>query len=210
MPKGFEYDEIAETVFAPIYPDIARAMLERTGVRSGRLLDIGCGGGHVGLEVLRQGQFSSAVFADKNEEALALVGQRLEERGLAGMARTSLQDVCALDLPDESFDLIVSRGSMPFWEDQRAAFSNLYRVLAPGGFGYVGGGLGGAQHVKRVREAFAARRGTSGEFKCFDRSQSKALDDDAYRSLFAELGGEVGIIANPDEGHWIIFGKPVS
>lgn len=47
--EGFPYDEIAEKFFSPIYPVIAEAILEKTGVGSGRLLDLGCGGGASGI-----------------------------------------------------------------------------------------------------------------------------------------------------------------
>ena len=44
----FEFDDIAENIFLPIYEVIATDLLEETGVVSGQMLDIGCGGGHLG------------------------------------------------------------------------------------------------------------------------------------------------------------------
>jgi hypothetical protein len=51
-------------------------------------------------------------------------------------------------LPPESFDLIVSRGSLGFWggpEEIRVALGNVWKLLAPGGKTYIGGGLGNAE-----------------------------------------------------------------
>ncbi|MDR3555775.1 MAG: methyltransferase domain-containing protein [Syntrophobacteraceae bacterium] len=60
-------------------------------------------------------------------------------------------DVAAIELPDYSVNLVVSRGSVFFWEDCRGAFKELYRVLAPGGVGYIGGGLGRPRFANRSR-----------------------------------------------------------
>lgn len=210
--EGFPYDEIAEKFFSPIYPVIAEAILEKTGVGSGRLLDLGCGGGHLGFELLKRGNYSTAVFADANPEALKATERRGSERGFGSVMETSLQDACALDLPEESFDLIVSRGSMPFWDDQRAAFLGIYNLLAPGSWAYIGGGLGNAQLGDEIKHAMAeARNATDGEGpRCFDRKNSKALADEEYCALFAHTDAALAIVNNDDEGHWIILSKPAA
>lgn len=212
MAEDFSYDEIAENFFAPVYPIVAKAILDTTGVRTGRLLDLGCGGGHLGFELLDRGDFESAVFADANPEALRVAEKRAEERGLRPVMKTSRQDACALDLPESSFDLIVSRGSMPFWDDQRAAFEGIYRLLAPGGWAYVGGGLGNAEIGEQIKRKMTEERDRNGDEgpRCFDRKNSKALTDDEYRALFAETDAELTIINTDDEGHWIILAKPAA
>ena len=45
----YTYDEIADTIFRPIYPRIAEDILSATGVTGGRMVDVGWGGGHLGL-----------------------------------------------------------------------------------------------------------------------------------------------------------------
>ena len=199
----YSYDNIASNIFAPIYPDIAKAMVERTGVTAGRLLDMGCGGGHMGFAVMALGDFT-ADFCDINPQAVQVAARRAEELGFADRVRVQTADVHALPFPDRSFDLIVSRGSMPFWEDQRKAFRELYRVLRPGGRAYVGGGLGNVQHQKRSKEQM--ERGEQ-NFRCFSRKNSKALPTEEYVRLFHELGCPYQVIENPDEGRWFLFGK---
>ena len=210
--EGFPYDEIAEKFFSPVYPVIADAILEKTGIGGGQLLDLGCGGGHLGFELLQRGNFSAAVFADANPEALKAAKRRGAERGFDAIMETSLQDACALDLPHENFDLVVSRGSMPFWDDQRAAFSGIYRLLAPGGWAYIGGGLGNAQLAEDIKTAMREEREKHGGEgpRCFDRKDSKTLADEEYRALFAETDAELAIVNNDDEGHWIILSKPAA
>jgi len=43
------FDKIAREVFAPAYPLIARQIQERTGINEGVCVDVGCGGGYLGL-----------------------------------------------------------------------------------------------------------------------------------------------------------------
>ena len=49
--KALEFDEIAERIFAPIYPVLAAQIMAETGIKRGNCLDIGCGGGLLGLHV---------------------------------------------------------------------------------------------------------------------------------------------------------------
>lgn len=201
--KDLDYDQIAEGIFAPIYPDIARAMTERTGKTGGRLLDIGCGGGHMGFAVMARGDFTGT-FCDIRPEAVRLTAARAEKLGLASRVTAVQGDVHALPFPDESFDLIVSRGSMPFWDDQKKAFRELYRLLAENGRAYVGGGLGGAAHQARIR---AQLQTDNPGFRCFDRAHSKSLKTEEYAALLDELGAVHREIDSPDEGRWFLFGK---
>jgi hypothetical protein len=46
---ALKFDRIARDVFAPVYPAIAEQIIVRTGVVRGVCLDIGCGGGYLGL-----------------------------------------------------------------------------------------------------------------------------------------------------------------
>lgn len=199
--NSVEYDKIAEEIFAPIYPDIASAMIERTGVKEGRLLDAGCGGGHLGLALMKQGNFE-LTMTDIREEALKIAEERAE--GQKVQAEYVQSDIAGLPFSDDSFDLIVSRGSMPFWDEQIKAFTEIHRVLKPGGWAYIGGGLGGEKHQKRIREFMRQRQV---EPVCFDRSKSKALTTEEYISLFKSWNAPWKVIENEAEGRWFLFSK---
>lgn len=41
---------------------------------------------------------------------------------------------------DEAFDLVVSRESYHFWQNLPTAFTEILRVMKPGGTAYIGGG----------------------------------------------------------------------
>ena len=196
-----EYDRMASEIFAPIYPDIAKAIIDRTGVSGGELLDLGSGGGHIGFALMELGDFRTT-FCDISEDALKIAEKRAGKLGVE--AEYVHGDVHEMVFPDETFDLVASRGSMPFWDDQIKAFTEIFRVLRPGGKAYIGGGLGGKEHQERIHK-FMDEHDTG--FKCFDRSKSKALETAAYLDLFNELEADYEIVDNEDEGRWFIFGK---
>ena len=218
MPHNpVEYDAIAEQLFAPVYPVIARAIAERTDKRAGRLLDAGCGGGHLAISVLREGAFGHLTLLDEDAKALELASARVRAE-LAGEScapvtlSTCCSDICAPDLAEQingPFDLIVSRGSMPFWDDQPAAFKNLYNLLAPGGVGYVGGGMGSSELRRSIAAKMAEIRAQNGGEgpSMFDSSKSKALKTEDYLALFREMGVNCTVIANNEEGRWFMFEK---
>ena len=79
---GDTYDQIAEHIFKPIYPRIARDLMAATGVAGGRMVDVGCSGGHLGLALMELAPFTGT-FLDVRGEAL-----ELEERGWRTAARS--------------------------------------------------------------------------------------------------------------------------
>lgn len=202
--QGMSYDRIAEEIFAPIYPRIAQDLLEATGVRAGRMVDIGCGGGHLGFAVMEQAPFEG-LFLDIRGEALTSARARAEARGLLDRCTFRTGDVQRMDLPDGCADLVISRGSMIFWEDQEAAFREIYRILAPGGCTYVGTGLGSTELREQIR---AKMRSADPGWPRRLLENSLALSTPAYRTLFQSLGWDFTILENESQGRWIILRKP--
>ena len=202
--KALDYDRFAMEFFAPLYPFVAEKAVSRSGIRSGNLLDIGCAGGHLGLAVMDRGDFYGT-FSDINPESLKLAEKRLEERGLRG--RTVTCDVQDMPFEKETFDLIVSLGSMPFWKDQKKAFEEIWRVLAPGGRAYIGVGYGSSELREQIRKKMNKKEGV----KAGPRSRGKETmmypDNGPYEKILGELGAYYRIFDNDDEGRWFLFGK---
>lgn len=95
-----------------------------------RVLDLGCGGGHVSLKVAPLVQH--VIAYDLAAPMLAAVERLAAERGLANV---SVQQgvVEALPFADASFDMVLSRYSAHHWSDLGCALGETRRVLAPGG-----------------------------------------------------------------------------
>jgi ubiquinone/menaquinone biosynthesis C-methylase UbiE len=95
-----------------------------------RVLDLGCGGGHVSFAVAPHAR--GVVAYDLSPEMLAVVAQAAAERGF-GNIETRQGAVERLPFADDSFDCVLSRFSAHHWRDFPAALGEAARVLRPGG-----------------------------------------------------------------------------
>lgn len=148
-------DAIAKGPFAPIYPTIARQILDTCRIREGRCVDIGCGPGHLAMALAAVSDLAIDAL-DASTDMLSIARRNLQDAGLIGRVRPVCGDVHNLPYADGSIDLIVSRGSLFFWDDRVRAFSEIARVLRPGGRTFVGGGFGTpalkAEITEKMRE----------------------------------------------------------
>ena len=145
--KGF--DRIAREVFAPAYSLIASQIKEKTGIHRGYCLDVGCGGGYLGLALARITDLY-VYLLDKSQEMLEIAQENIIDQGLRGRAEAVPGDVHQLPFPEASVDLVISRGSIFFWDNLEKAFREIYRVLAPGGMTYIGGGFGNKELKEKI------------------------------------------------------------
>jgi len=95
-----------------------------------RVLDLGCGGGHVSFSVAPH--VRELVAFDLSHEMLDVVARAAAERGLRNV--TTKQGVAeSLPFEDASFDIVLSRFSAHHWRDFDAGLREATRVLKPGG-----------------------------------------------------------------------------
>ena len=99
-----------------------------------RVLDLGCGGGHVSFAVA---PFAREVIAyDLSPEMLAAVETEAARRGLATI-QTAQGTAEAIPFEAASFDLVATRYSAHHWSDLGAGLAGMRRVLKPGGLAVV-------------------------------------------------------------------------
>ncbi len=194
------YNEVALGVNAPIYAYYARQIVERTGIVRGRCLDIGCGGSYLGLALstITEMEF---VFCDQSTEMLACAEANIHRFDCTGRARTLPGRVQAIPLAEGTVDLVVSRGSIPFWEDLPAAFAEIYRVLRPGGQAYVGGGLGDPATramIEQQRQLAYPKWKSKGP-------RPPRHDNALYSDGLTQAGIHPFTVNRSDEGLWIRF-----
>jgi ubiquinone/menaquinone biosynthesis C-methylase UbiE len=95
-----------------------------------RVLDVGCGTGATTLAVARRlGAQAEATGVDISEPMIALARERAQREGLN--ARFVSTDAQTHPFDAGSFDLIVSRFGVMFFEEPVAAFTNLRRAAKP-------------------------------------------------------------------------------
>ena len=99
-------------------------------VAGGRVIDLGCGGGHVSYAVAPH--VGSVVAYDLSAGMLAAVAAEAGKRGLANVT-TAQGPAEALPFADASFDAVFCRYTAHHWPDVRRGLREARRVLKPGG-----------------------------------------------------------------------------
>lgn len=204
MNKAYEFDEIAQKVFLPIYPLIANQIKKETKIEDGVCLDIGCGGGHLGFALMKITNLD-VIFLDNNTDALDIAKKRSKELGVEYSANTILGDVQELPLEDECINLVISRGSLWFWEDKIKSLEEIYRVLRKGGIAYIGGGFGDEKTKNKVYEKMKEINGE--DFEKRRKKFTEGNDVEFYNGILKEIGIKNFKIKDDEEGLWIIIKK---
>jgi ubiquinone/menaquinone biosynthesis C-methylase UbiE len=118
-------EELLEQVFRPVEELLVQLVCERGG---GRVLDVGCGTGIVTRAVGRRG---GTVGVDISEPMIAAARERAEREGVP--ATFICADAQSYAFEASSFDIVISRFGVMFFEDPVRAFENLRRAVRDGG-----------------------------------------------------------------------------
>src|SRR5579871_475317 len=111
-------------------PDLEALKHLMRGQDDARLLDLGCGGGHLTFNV--SPLVREIVAYDLSLEMLDVVARTARERCLRNVT-TQQGTVEKLPFGDGSFDVVASRFSAHHWHDLDAGLREAGRVLKPGG-----------------------------------------------------------------------------
>ncbi|MFT3803750.1 MAG: methyltransferase domain-containing protein [Burkholderiaceae bacterium] len=95
-----------------------------------RILDLGCGGGHVAYHVAEHA--GEVVAYDLSPSMLAAVENEARRRGLANV-RIEQGSCERLPFDAQAFDLVLCRFSAHHWQDLKAGLREARRVLRPDG-----------------------------------------------------------------------------
>lgn len=124
-----ELRDLIDTVLAPCIPPIVR---EIGPIDGGRALDVGCGAGALTLATAKlTGPRGSCLGVDISAPLIEAAKARAERDGVS-MAGFLEADAQVHPFDAGSFDAIVSRFGVMFFEDPVAAFRNLRRAARPG------------------------------------------------------------------------------
>lgn len=98
--------------------------------RAAKVLDLGCGGGHVSFAVA---PFAATVVAsDLSAQMLDVVAAAAHQRGLSNIVTQKAQAE-SLPFDDAAFDIVITRFSAHHWSDVPAGLREAHRVLKAGG-----------------------------------------------------------------------------
>ncbi|RMQ41912.1 UbiE/COQ5 family methyltransferase [Pseudomonas cichorii] len=110
--------------------EFALLQAEVAGHGDARVLDLGCGAGHVSFSVAQA--VGEVVAYDLSQQMLDVVNAAASERNL-GNIRTVRGAAERLPFGDGEFDFVFSRYSAHHWSDLALALREVRRVLKPGG-----------------------------------------------------------------------------
>jgi len=102
-----------------------------------RVLEIGCSSGWLALEMARRGAHVEGL--DVAEEAIRIAeSYAAAHPPTPGSVRYAVADINHLDLPTESYDLVVALGVLHHLTEVEAVLSRIRAALRPGGLLFVG------------------------------------------------------------------------
>ena len=206
------------------YPYVAADVLEYCRPRKGIWVDLGSGSGGVALALALAedpaASQSTLVLVDPDAEALSQGLDKAQSKGLGHRVVAVVGKAESMPLPNCSVDLVVSRGSIFFWDDPAKGVAEVYRVLRPGGEAMLGGGRG-KHYPEWARREFSRRRHGKMDPNSEATKQFRRLrSPDTFRQWAEQAGvpgfkviGQGGL--SPDDpragkGIWLRLSKPKS
>lgn len=162
---------------------IASTMRSHWGETEGKsLLEIGCGRGTSAIyQALRSKM--SVTLTDYSDSALEIARRNVDKYGIK--AEICRADLFALPFPDNQFDAVISLGVMEHIEETDRGYSEMLRVLKPGGLIISMNVPEKPGNIQRL-----AARANSLLARCFSKEDKKWLDKgsrsktaDVYRTF---------------------------
>ena len=123
------------------------------------------------------------VNADINPYFFPIFLKAAEASGVGHRVSAIFADAQALPFRDNYADVIVSRGSFHFWEDRKRSFSEIYRILKPGGVAFIGRGFSENLPVEVARKIRERQQKSGGKPK-YDVKKTA----DELREIMEALG----------------------
>lgn len=207
--KAEAFDEIAENVFYPLYPIVAKQILDACQITEGICLDIGCGGGHLGIEVAKLSNLH-IILMDYDKAAIEIANRRIDkliaqkENFKTKQIEAIIGDVHHIPFESETMDLIISRGSLWFWNHEKS-LREIWRVLKPGAKAYIGGGYGNAAVRDEIYEKMSIIDGVDWGKKRQEKNKGNLPVD--YSELFPILGIQKYNLIDDESGIWFLIEK---
>ncbi|MBT4484575.1 MAG: TonB-dependent receptor plug domain-containing protein, partial [Candidatus Latescibacteria bacterium] len=182
--SAVDFSKLTSTVLAPVYGPLAGQIISDYDLenKKGTGIDIGGGPGNLVIELCKRTQSMHWINSDIKTDNFPFTAKMAGEAGLGNRISTMFADVHDLPFLDNYADVIVSRGSFQFWEDKRKAFSEIFRVLKPGGAALIGRGFSENLPVDVARKVREGQRAGKGEPK-YDVAQTAAELESVMKAL---------------------------
>jgi ubiquinone/menaquinone biosynthesis C-methylase UbiE len=142
------------------------------------ILDVGCGTGHFALKIASEG--ADVVGIDISNEMLGVARKKAKAAGLH--VPFILEDILHTSFEDERFDAAFTNTAFEFIEDKRAAYTEVMRILKPGGV-FVIGAINGDGPWRYENESKGVLRGCT----FFDENSIQELSPSEFVGVESAL-----------------------
>ncbi|MCC7560985.1 MAG: class I SAM-dependent methyltransferase [Methanobacterium sp.] len=181
------------------YHLISNQITRKMNVKDGIAIDVGAGPASLSIAMARITGLK--IYAmDIHPEILRIAQESIKKQMLGNRINPMLGDVHQMPFPDDFADLIFSRGSMFFWKDLTTAFQEIYRVLKPGGSGYIGGGFGSTSVKEKIKKQL--KHDSNRSYK-----SPPKIHIDTFEIAILNAGIRDYTLINDDTGLWALFVK---
>ncbi len=100
--------------------------------RTARVLEIGCGAGFMTAALAKRGFVIKAI--DHAQTMVDLTIEHAKQKGILNQISACTGDIHELSYEDQTFDLIIALGVIPWLHDLKKALTEIVRVAKPGGY----------------------------------------------------------------------------
>lgn len=131
-PATILYNAISTTnIFQQNYALVAQDIVSYCS--EGNVLDIGTGPGWLLMKLYEQSAKLRITGLDVSPGMVAKARQNLKQKDLSGSIDVQEGSAGKLPFADNTFDAVVSTGSIHHWKHPEAGLNEIYRILKPGG-----------------------------------------------------------------------------
>jgi ubiquinone/menaquinone biosynthesis C-methylase UbiE len=113
-------------IMQAFYKDVALDVAKE--VSGGRILDVGTGPSYLPLRISEVLPGSEVIGIDVSEDMIRIARKNAEGKNVKFL----VGDANKMPFEDDSFDLVVSTGSLHHWRNPVNVLNEIYRVLRPG------------------------------------------------------------------------------
>ncbi|NIQ37738.1 MAG: methyltransferase domain-containing protein [Proteobacteria bacterium] len=129
-----------DLLWGRIYPYLADYVMSFLPGGAQEVLELGPFSGGISFELARARRNYSIVIADERQDVLDYLAREAEKQNLLHRIRLEQTTLSPLKFEDCEFDAVISRGVFFFLDEP--ILKEMYRILRPGGIGFIGGGFG--------------------------------------------------------------------
>ena len=161
-------------VLSPVYAPLAEWLVERFDLKekTGIGIDLGSGTGDLIVELAQRTPGLHWINADIDPSRFGIFYEKAKAAGVSERVSAQWSDAGNMPYRDGYADIVVSRGSFPFWSDLKAGLSEVNRILKPGGIAYIGRGFSENLPVETAK-AIRERQQTNNRFPRYDVDETE-------------------------------------